>query len=343
MQPSPRATKGTYRPLAFEAANVPVTRARQTAVVILRAYFGGPTTITRWRKAGRMTTPWQDTNGIRQESQPITFDELTDYLLEHRSFTASAFNLPPLLSRWLDASVEMSPQFHAPGVERPDVALTFEVTPAISSKFPLVPALDREGRAFSSFQLVLLKALMRLRTLLVDQSEQLFSGEEWLDALFNYLNTAVACVDNTLHQIYYRAKYEGASSGWRFDETKLGKTHDRRLRDKIAWVGQITGRAVDNCRDEVNAFVELKDVRNHLNHFDPPVLAFSIEDVARWLNSAGAIADLLLEIRNRVGEPPCEALVSLLLAPTVAWIPHDPGKRRVPQRRGTGYSSTCWR
>src|SRR5438093_12761293 len=93
MQPSPQAAKGTYRPLRFDTAQVPLTYARRIAVVILRAYFGGPTAITKWQEAGRLTTLWQDTNGIRQESRPITFDDVTEHLVENRSFTASAFNL----------------------------------------------------------------------------------------------------------------------------------------------------------------------------------------------------------------------------------------------------------
>jgi len=273
----------------------------------------------------------------------FSFDELSTHLRNERTFQPSAFALGPLLSRWLDGSVEIALRFQAPALERADTALTFYLPTSFSDSFPIHAQLDREGRAFSSMQLVLLKSLSDVRKKLVATSEQLFDGEEWLRDLFNYLNTAIAVVDNTLHQIYYRAKYEIARHpGWRFDEAVLGLPHVRRMQDKLAWVGQITGKPLDNCAAQKSAFLRLKDVRNHLNHFDPPVLAFSIEDVAEWLNACGSIAKILFEIRKRVGEPLCVPLIELMLGQSVRWIPFDPGKRRVPQRSSVAYGSTCW-
>jgi len=217
-----------------------------------------------------------------------------------------------------------------------------EFPTALSASFPISPKLDREGRAFSSLQLMLLQSWLELRRRLVEQSHLMFEGYEWLRDLFSYFSTIVAAVDNTLHQLYYRAKYESAVHGWQFDEQALGPPHGQRMEDKLRWVGQITGKPLEKCPVELRQFIRLKNVRNHLAHFDPPALAFTIEDVSEWLNATFHAASLLAHVRENLGEPICLPLVSLLIAKPVEWYPFDPGKRRVPQRADVGYASTCW-
>jgi hypothetical protein len=340
---SAQAASGTYRPLEFSNDALPVKQVRNVCVAIFATYFGQWRGVTAWKKQGRASITWRDHSAAEHQSKPFSFDDVCIHLRETGSFDPGAFGLGPLLSPWLDGSVEISPRFHAPAVERRDVALTFYLPTSFSESFPLHAQLDREGRAFSSLQLVLLKALSDVRRKLVTSSDELFGGAEWLQNLFNYLNTAIACVDNTLHQLYYRAKYEAAKHpGWTFDEAMLGQPYRTRMRDKLAWVGQITGKPLDNCPVEISAFLRLKRVRNHLNHFDPPVLAFSIEDVADWLSVSSDIAKLLFQIRLRAGAPLCVPLVELLLAPAIRFVPFDPAKQRVPQKAGVGYGSTTW-
>ncbi len=155
-----------------------------------------------------------------------------------------------------------------------------------------------------------------------------------------YMSTIVSVVDNTLHHLYYRAQFESTTEGWHFDEGELGHRRGRRLRDKLRWVGQITGLPLNDCQDEIDTFIRIKDVRNHLVHFDPPTLAFTIEDVASWLNATEGIARLLAAIRTRINQPLCDPLIRLLMARPVEWYPSDPGKRRVPQGVDVGYASS---
>lgn len=251
-------------------------------------------------------------------------------------------NLPAVRADWLDTSIEIKQPFHAPANERNDDSLTFMLASPLGDKFPIHPKIDREGRAFSSLQNMLLQSWLDLRTRLVEQSHQFFEGYDWLRDLFMYLNTVVSSVDNTLHQIYYRAKYHDSNVGWTFDEQRLGPATARRLKDKLSWVGQITGQPLDNCKSEVAALVQLKDVRKHIAHFDPPALAFTIEDVAQWLNASFGVAKLLWAIRMRVAQPLSLPLIALLLAREVDWYPRDAGMHRVPQRPDTGYASSCW-
>jgi hypothetical protein len=298
--------------------------------------------ITQWRDADWLILRWKNTADKLHISLPFRFDSICRLVTESRKFVPEAVNFPPLLSGWLDASVEMAPQFHIMNSEVPGEAITIQVPSALSKQFPIVPQLDREGRAFSSLQLPLLQSFLELRTRLVTTSGDLFDGNDWLRDLFSYLSTAVALVDNTLHQLYYRAKFESQRHGWSFDPKRLGPTHGQRISDKLAWVGLITGNPLDTCPSEIERFIVLKDVRNHIAHFDPPVLAFTIEDVATWLNCARDVGILLAEIRRLAGEPLCSPLVEILLAPRVLYVPANLAQPRLPQPVDIGYASSCF-
>ncbi len=340
MTTSPLATRGTYYPLRFQIGPPDKARVRATTSMILESYYKQTMSFTKWREADWLVFRWKREK-TQQITRPFRWQSICDQLADHQTFDPGRFNFPPLISGWLDASVAAAPKFHAPCNEKLDEALTFMFPTAVSDSFPVVPQLDREGRAFSSLQLVLLQAWMEIYRNLVERSDLMFE-DEWLRELFAYFSTVVAAVDNTLHQLYYRAKYEAASHGWTFDPESLGPTHGQSIRDKLRWVGKITGKPLEKCPGEINQFIRLKDVRNHFAHFDPPALAFTIEDVAEWLNASASVAFLLAHIRRNLGEPLCLPLVSLMVAKKVEWYPFDPGKRRVPQRSHVGYSSTRW-
>lgn len=337
---TPLAATGTYRPLRYRIGPPATERVRWTAARVLASYYGCNLSFTRWRSAGWLVFGWSNSKSVKQITLPFRFEAICEHLKERRSFDVTAFNFPVLISGWLDASTVITPKFHAPANEDPAEALTFQVPTAISEAFPIRPQLDREGVAFSSLQLMLLRSWLELRDATVDHSERMFEDRnDWLRDLFGYFSTITAAVDNTLHQLYYRAKYESDQHGWRFNERALGATHGRRMRDKLKWIGQITGQPL-RCTRAIQRFHQLRQVRNHLAHFDPPALAFTIEDVAEWLNASADVAELLAEIRAHLKEPLCVPLVELLLAREVEWYPWDPGKRRVPQRPDVGYSSS---
>lgn len=340
MTTSSLATRGEYQPIRFRLGSPEKAQVRATASMILESYYKQPMSFTLWRAAGWLVFRWKRGDAW-QITRPFSWQAICDYLAEHQRFAPERFNFPDLISSWLDASVIAAPKFHAPTNEKNDEALTFMFPTAISDSFPIIPQLDREGRAFSSLQLMLLQSWLELRTKLVTQSQLMFEGHEWLRDLFAYFSTIVAAVDNTLHQVYYRAKYESAQHGWKFDAEALGPTHGQRIQDKLRWIGQITGRPLEKCAGEVRQFLRIKDVRNHLAHFDPPALAFTIEDVAGWLNATNSVAFMLAHMRQNLGEPLCLPLVSLMVAKPVDWYPFDPGKRRVPQSNRVGYASSC--
>lgn len=341
MQPSPLAATGVYTPLRFRLGGPSRERARYVASLILNRYRHEPQTYTKWRAAKELTVTWSDAKGQQRASKPFRFEWLVEHLREQERFVPELLGLPPLDVGWLDTSFEVRKPFHAPESSGLAEALTFVFVPPLSSSFPVQPKLDREGRAFSSMQLMLLESWLDLRRRLVETSQLLFEGYDWLRDLFMYVSTIVSAVDNTLHQVYYRAQYEAAVEGWTFDVEKLGPPTARRLMDKLRWVGQITGRTLDDCTRQIARFTFIKDVRNHLAHFDPPTLAFTIEDVADWLNATHEVAELLACVRIRINQPFCDPLIRLLLARAVEWYPFDPGKRRVPQGPHVGYASSC--
>jgi hypothetical protein len=335
-----------YQPIGLASDALALTRVRAAAARLLTSYFGHlgnyeVMTYTRWRRAGWLVLEWLDMKGVRQLSLPFTFDSICAHLKRDGKFVPEELSFPPLISGWLDASIEASHQVQILDADHPGQALKFMYPAAISEKFPVYPLLDREGRAFSSLQLPLLQALVGLRNELVERSAELFRGTDWLIKFFSFLNLAVAVVENTLHQVYYRAEFEHRAHGWLFDRAKLGETYGRRIRDKFAWIGAITGRPLNTCREQVERFIALKNVRNHIAHFDPPVLAFTIEDVANWLNCVVDVAFLLAEIRRLLREPLCQPLVECLLLPAVVAVPANPKQPRVPQGLDAGYASVA--
>ncbi|MDR3046366.1 MAG: hypothetical protein LBU51_01975 [Bacteroidales bacterium] len=94
------------------------------------------------------------------------------------------------------------------------------------------------------------------------------------------------------------------------------------------WIIKITGRRLSNAAHEIEIFNKIKAVRNHLTHFDPPVFAYTIEDVADWLSSINEIGMLLLKIRETLNVNISEQILEMILLPRVKFVPADPGKKQ---------------
>ncbi|MBK9002204.1 MAG: hypothetical protein IPM35_41320 [Myxococcales bacterium] len=256
--------------------------------------------------------------------------------LERGGFDYAKLNLTDPACDWLDAQVVASPRFHM--VDQAGDTLKFQIPTTIGDKFPIVPLIDREGTAISSPQRAIQTRILALRERLVGQSSS-FESDEWFQDLRNLFSECTSLVDVTLHQTYYRAKYN-PMTGWAFDAAKLGPPYGRRLVDKLAWVHAITGRHL-NAHEDINGFTRIKNLRNHLQHFDPPCFCFTLEDVATWLNDVKATARLAWKIRLAVGSPLSVPLMQILLAPDVRFVPKD-NRPRQPQPSTVGYASCKW-
>jgi hypothetical protein len=339
MSSPPSNRLGDYVPLRHSSQLPSHQLCREIATETLNAVTGERLSRGKWEKRKRFALQWTEHPNIPRRAD-VSFEALVRRLLSDRAWPA---DYPPLPISWFDKSLSLAPRFHAPSHDKPDEALSFACQPGIAGGFPILPTIDREGVAITSLQVQLQKLILLSRTRTVVGSAGLFSvSDEWLFSLMSFLNTCVSLVDNSLFQLYYKAKYEASAMSWSFDEDRLGHPIGRRLKDKLAWVGMITGRPLDDAGHEVKALVTLKDVRNHFAHFDPPVIAFSIEDLSRWLNCASAIARLMWKVRQRMGVSLSGPLVALLLCPDVEWVANSPGKRRIPQSDRVGYASSKW-
>lgn len=347
MSPPAVPLTGPYYPLRFKSGLPDEGYVRRIANAVLDHYVGRKRSRAQWRATKNFRINWK--NNVKRDGQSIevdeqsaqlSFDLFCAHLRGHRRLDVKKLNLQTLNKSWMDASVTGALTFHAPANED-NSHLTIIHSPSFVKGFPIEPAIDREGVAFSNVTLHLQKTLLDLRPKLVHESRGLFDvgTGPWLRDLMAYFNAAVSLIEVTLNMIYYKAKHEASQYGWKFDETTLGPTHGRRLADKIAWIGAITTSHLNNAEREVKSFKRLKEVRNHLHHFDPPVFAYTIEDVAGWLNQLKDIAELVWKIREKINVPLSEHLIEMLLSPEVEAVPKDPSKRRAPQPPSVGYAS----
>jgi len=88
--------------------------------------------------------------------------------------------------------------------------------------------------------------------------------------------------------------------------------------------------------------VKLKDIRNHLSHFDPPCVAFTMADVAGWLNLVSDVGRFIWKMRMRMEAPLSKGIVEMITLPLVKFMPQDPSDLRLPQESDVGYISSTW-
>jgi hypothetical protein len=176
----------------------------------------------------------------------------------------------------------------------------------------------------------------------VTSSEKAIATElDWLTDLRLLFSESVSLVDITLHQFYFRAKYDGTAHGWRFDDQVVGPRKGIRLMDKFKWIGKITGSPLDDAHDELRQFGILKSIRNHLSHFDPPCFAYTLLDVASWLNLIPALGRLLWKIRKKLGVQLTPPLVKMVLLPKVE-IHEKHVRTAVQTNQPSGYITSTW-
>jgi hypothetical protein len=328
-----------HRFLRLDSTPPPVESVSALAAAILNRFSGIPRSVTGYRRMGPLSIRWNDENGPTVTK--IQFAQLVEGMRATRSFPNEQFRLPKPLSDWLDSSVwVIKPDAPIPAADGTHT-LAFAVPTSFGNAFELVPAIDREGVGMSSLQLHVQKEIVRLFHDLVEGMENPVSGESnWLSQFRMLLNECISVVDMTLHQTYFMAKHRGREFGWSFDEVSLGERHGRRLDDKLNWIGKITGRPLDDAQRELKDFGILRELRNHLNHFDPPCFAFHLEEVVGWLNLTPSVGKLLWKVRSKLETQLSIGIVEIVLLPHVQFVPKDPAAPRPPANEKAGYPST---
>ncbi len=319
------------RPLASEVTKL--------AVCILNHYSRRSLTANRYRKMGPFEL--NDRNSGKPPAGPFRFEDFVSHIRDNRTFDHMLFDLPPLHSVWLDAVpvFSINSPIYVTDVQGPLplVSLPFGET------FPVKPSIDREGVAFGTFQTALQENIVRLFHQLIDTSHLALevSGLDWFHGLRLIINDCVTIVDITLHQLYYKAQYV-PKANWRFDPVALRKQNSMRMMDKFKWIGKITGRGLDDAVEEKKRFKLLKNIRNHMNHFDPPCFAFTLKDAEEWLSHVPYIGRLLWKMRMKMDEPPTKGIVEMMTLPVVAFVPRNGSNPPLPQGQDVGYGSTTW-
>ena len=336
---------------------------RELAKIVIEQYARQSQGIKKWRKAKPFTVDWTRTDTKPpqpKKSSPIHFDMLVEHFENHRRLDHEQLGLPPLEHvgyNWMDADVTAW-GFYVPASNGGEPnTLTFKLPLSLGPQFPVAPAIDREGFATTSPQLHLQRGLLRARERLIqqaplfvpqsfdrnkgEQAQFRMGGEPPLPALMDFFNLCVSLVDITLIQAYYAGYYAADKTGLTFNRATMGPIAGRRISDKIKWIRALSGNDI-NAPREMTAFNELKAVRNHLAHFDPPCLSVTIDDVAGWLSKVSDLAWLLIKIRGCLRVPLSGLLIQLALSPSVTIVPRDPMQPRHPQRADVGYSSSTW-
>ena len=321
--------------------------AREIAKDWLNYLTKADSSISKWLKSGPVCLRWESETK-KQENVTLTFRQVFRYILREKRWKFEELGIPAqYFTPWIHISGALSMEQYMSDPDRPNRTQRYGLGSELGRNFPLVPRLDREGIAFSPLQPMLYRNIIATRTRLVANSEKLFEirAEEeslWFQDLMTYLNSCISVVESLLVRIYYKAKYDSANCGYQFDQDLMGNTVTPKMTDKLAWLKHITGTPLDDIDNEMKKFIKLKHVRNHLNHFDPPVFACTTKDVADWLNMSHAVAKLIWKIYKKLSLPPSDSLIQLLFAQSVIDVPSLDGQRRIPQDNSTGYATCIW-
>jgi hypothetical protein len=324
-----------HRFLKFTNDKPSKIETNQLAAYIINLVGGTTHSVSKLKKFKDIQFEIQINNQTKRGS--ISLDKFSDYMCLHRQFNVESFGIPKIECDWLDGLNSIA--LKAPPPRFAPLALLMP----FGSQFPLSPCIDREGVAFRTLQSPLQQNIIHIFNKLVDNSHSMVSLDfTWLNDFRMLLNDCISVIDVTLHQLYLKAQYGDQTDQYLFNIENLGPRTQTRLADKLKWIGKITGRPLENAQKEIRSFKILKNLRNHLNHFDPPCFAYTIEDVANWLNLVQDVGRLLWRIREKLRVQLNPSIIAIILLPQVEFVPINKDAR-VPQPLDIGYGSTDWK
>lgn len=289
----------------------------------------------------RVTITYSDLNGSKKTSLPFNYRDLTDTLRKNGRFNPHELNLSHYECFWMDFSTNVRQQFYLSDETSSGIVRDGTPQQQYGKSFPIKPAIDREGFIITTFSPQLTRKIQQTRIDLVETSDKIFEFE-WLYKLKDLVNDVISLLDITLLQIYTKAQFDPLQSWKTFDRSKIGEKHNRRLMDKIKWVKLISGKSA-NLERELISIKILKEVRNHLNHFDPPTFAVTFEEAADWMNQVLDVVFALCKIRRAIGVELSSDLINLAIQKKVFFNPESDFSVRKPQNNMlSGYQTSIW-
>jgi hypothetical protein len=303
-----------------------------------------PLSIKKWKEfKGYHKVGWNDPNNQPQESRPVNYLIISEFIRANNYFSYDHFNLPHIECFWLDHSTDISANMHLHDDTVPNGLGIQDSTSQqqYGKNYPIKPRLIREGQSFTTLQPQLLDRIISLRKLLIEKSN-LALEVSWFFDFRSLVNDAISLLDITLNQIYIKAEYDPLPH-WKFDLEKLGSKVNRRFEDKLRWIYQISGRNL-NAESQMTNVNCLRKLRNHLMHFDPPSLVFTVEEATTWLNQLIDVGYLLIKMRQAIGVEVSLPLIHLILQREALFNPLLHSAARLPINRIDGdYASSIWK
>jgi hypothetical protein len=302
-----------------------------------------PNNRKQWRNDSRLyKVTWTDMNNVPQTSLPINYLEIARFIRENGFFSYSHFNLAPMNCFWLDFSLDLKINWHRFDHTGPEGLAVNDGVPQqqYGNGYPIKPKLNREGHSYTTLQPQLMNRIMSLRKRLIDDSNEALT-DNWFFDLRSLISDAVSLVEITLTQLYIKAEYDPLEN-WQFDKEQLGERHGRRFEDKFNWIYKITGKHI-NAENFMPSFTVLRELRNHMMHFDPPSLIVTIEESVIWLNYIIDVGYLLIKIREAIGANVSIQLLNFILQKEAVFNPEVHFSARLPIGTGNAdYESSNW-
>ena len=317
----------------------------EAGFLITNFLFPNRQTRKRWCKDKQLyQINWTDPKSqTPKTSKQINYLEIAKFIRENNRFNTADFNLPEIQCFWLDFSLDMKINWHKFDHTGPEGLAIVDGVPQqhYGKNYPIVPKLNREGHSYTTLQPQLLHRIAQLRTELISKSEHALE-DSWFFDLRTLINDTVSIVEITLNQLYIKAEYDPLP-GWKFDKEKLGDRHGRRFEDKLGWVYKISGKHL-GAEAYIPSCNNLRELRNHLMHFDPPSFILTLEEATSWLNQIIDVGYLLIKIRQAIGAEVSLQLVNFILQKEAIFNPEPAFAKRLPIGTGNAdYASSTWK
>lgn len=313
--------------------------ARQVAAGVLAHYYPAyRKSVSQWikddekLKKSRTSLTWQ-WNAINQKSKPFLFRDIAQSIFKLKDWDHQQFNFPAIQPSFFDSSMSLGG-----GTAGLGLSITMG---QYGNNFPIKPKIDREGAITSTFQNYITANILKLHNRIVDHSNELNAAgmpdTDWFNDLRLLINECISLVEIHLHTLYTMAKFNGQTYGFHFNQTDFGLQYGRRIKDKFSWLYHATQKDFNCPQNLMLDFDTLREIRNHLNHFDPPCFAYDIIDIQNWLNCVPSMGRLIRHIREHLNQPINRDIIRIMALPNV----QSKGMKKTIDKT-CGYNSSKW-